>query len=76
MLNGIPFFGWIISLLVNISMAVPFWFCWTYYGIGTKYFYFLPSVYQVIGFWACIGLFTVLGILKSLLWPGAIVVSK
>ena len=67
MINKLPFIGWIISVLLNISMVVPFWVCWTHYGLGVKYFYFLPPVFQVIGFWACVGLFTVISILKGLL---------
>lgn len=64
MLNAIPFFGWFLSLFFNVSLAIPFWICWTLFGIGRTYFYFLPPVYHSIGFWSCVGLFTVLGILK------------
>jgi hypothetical protein len=69
MLNAIPFIGWFFFIIISISLAVPFWFCWTVCGIGAKYFYFLPQVYQGIGFWACVGLFMVISILKSFFIP-------
>ena len=68
-MNAIPVFGWAIALLFNISTAVPFWIVWTACGIGRKYFYFLPDVYQAVGFWECVGLFTAIGILKRMLTP-------
>jgi len=69
MLNAIPFIGWFISLAISISLAIPFWFCWTVCHLGQKYFYFLPVVYQTIGFWSCVGLFTIISILKLVLVP-------
>jgi hypothetical protein len=64
MLNAIPFIGPIIALIINISLSIPFWIAWTCCGIGETYFYFLPERYYHIGFWSCVGLFTVAGILK------------
>lgn len=69
MLNALPFVGWFLSLGFSISLAVPFWLVWTVCGIGETYFYFLPPVYRSIGFWACVGLFMVLSILKAVLVP-------
>ena len=68
-MNAIPVVGWALALLFNISTAVPFWIVWTACGIGRKYFYFLPDVYQSVGFWECVGWFTVVGILKRVLTP-------
>jgi hypothetical protein len=68
-MNKIPIIGWIISLIFNISMAVPFWIVWTLCGIGRKFFNFIPENYQSVGFWETVGIFTVIGILKSLLTP-------
>ena len=76
MLNMLPFIGWIIALVLNISLAVPFWICWTKCGIGEKYFYYLPPVFQSIEFWACVGLFTCISIIKVVVWPGAVVSSS
>lgn len=69
MINAIPFIGWIFSFIFSISLAIPFWLCWTVFGLGSKYFYFVPQVYQHINFWPCVGLFMILSILKSILVP-------
>lgn len=63
MLNSIPFVGWLASLLVSVSLSIPFWICWTVCGIGQKYGYFLPAPYQSIPFWDCVGLFISIGII-------------
>jgi len=64
MWNVIPVLGWLVSLIVNVSLALPFWLCWTVFGVGQKFFYFMPPVYQRIGFWDTVFLFTVVGIVK------------
>ncbi len=69
MLNAIPFFGWFLSLFFSISLAIPFWIAWTVCGIGETYFYWIPPVYLHPGFWACVGLFMVMSILKAVLVP-------
>jgi hypothetical protein len=63
----LPVIGWFLSLVAAISLAIPFWICWTSCGIGAKYFYFLPAVYQSISFWNCVGLFVTLNIIGSLI---------
>jgi hypothetical protein len=69
MWNAIPGIGWMISLAISISLAVPFWIAWTACGIGESYFFWLPPVYHRIGFWACVGLFTVISVLRTVLLP-------
>ncbi len=69
MINIIPIAGWIISFIVSVSLAVPFYIVWTACGIGETYFYWLPPVYHRIGFWSSVGLFMVIGILKAVLTP-------
>lgn len=69
MINKIPFFGWFLSFVANVSLSIPFWLCWTVFEIGQKYFYFVPTVYQSIPFWSCVGLFVVISILKSVFVP-------
>lgn len=69
MLNAIPFIGWFLSFFFTVSLAIPFWLIWSVFGIGETYFYFLPKIYHGIGFWACVGVFMVLGILKGVLFP-------
>lgn len=69
MINAIPFIGWLMSFVFSVSLSVPFWICWTKCGIGHKYFYWLPEIYQSINFWPCVGLFIVISILKSTLVP-------
>jgi len=65
MLNKIPFIGWVLSALAAVGLAVPFWLCWSIGGVGEKYFYWLPEVYQFIPFWECVALFIVIAILKT-----------
>lgn len=69
MLNAIPVVGWLISIGVSMSLAVPFWVAWTVCGIGETYFYWLPDVYHAPGFWACVGIFMVVSILKTVFIP-------
>ena len=69
MVNAIPIIGWLISMAVNASLAVPFWICWTSYGIGQKYFTFLPSQWQSIPFWDCLGLFISVSVIKCVFVP-------
>ena len=72
MLNAIPVVGWLLTFVGNVSMAIPFWICWTCCGLGQKYFDFLPSQWQAIPFWNCVGLFMIGGIIRSFI-PRSIV---
>lgn len=74
--NALPIIGWLLSALCAISTAVPFWFCWTYCGLGAYYFYFLPRAYQSIPFWHVVGLFIIIWILRSLVPKLASVENK
>lgn len=76
MINAIPVFGWLLSLAFNVSMAVPFWICWTVFGIGRTYFSFLPEPWQVIPFWSCVGLFISVSIIKTVFIPKLVDVSN
>ena len=68
-MNGIPILGWLLSLAIHMSFAVPFWIAWTKYELGEKFFYFLPEVYYNVGYWEIIGVFTCTSILKRMLTP-------
>lgn len=68
-LHAIPVVGWFLGLAVTMSLSVPFWLFWTVFGLGAKYFYWLPVVYQTIPFWHCVGLFTIVGIINTALVP-------
>jgi len=68
-INAIPIIGWLVSLFFAVSMAFPFWICWTCCGIGEDFFAFLPAEYHEPGFWQCVGFFTVVFVLKSVLLP-------
>lgn len=72
-LNAIPIVGWFISLLVAMSLAVPFWFVWSCLGIGATFFNFLPAVWLTIGFWQTVGVFTCVSILKLVVFPRSVV---
>lgn len=76
MINAIPFVGWGMSLFFSISLAVPFWFVWTVCGIGDTYAYFLPPVYHAPGFWACVGIFIAVSIIKAVFVPKLISASS
>lgn len=69
MLNAIPGIGWALDFFFKVSLAIPFWIIWTGFGIGEKFFYFLPPVYQTPGFWNCVGVFIVVPILKLIFVP-------
>jgi hypothetical protein len=75
MINALPIIGWLLSIGVNISLAVPFWFLWTVCGLGRAYFDFVPAKYQYLPFWHCVGLFIVISILKCVLVPKLATVS-
>jgi hypothetical protein len=64
-MNAIPIIGWLVSLTMNVSLAVPFWIVWTLCGIGSKFAYFLPEVYKAPGFWEVVGIFIAISILKG-----------
>jgi hypothetical protein len=72
MINMIPIIGWMVSVAVAISMAIPFWIFWSLGHVGTKFFYFLPAVFTSIGFWDTVMLFVVISILKAMLVPVAL----
>jgi hypothetical protein len=79
MINKLPFIGWLLSFIANVSLSIPFWICWTACGVGKTYFYFVPERYQAIPFWNCVGIFIVVGILSGLVRaasPFAINVSQ
>ena len=69
MINALPIVGWLISFFVSVSLAVPFWFCWTICNIGKIYFDFLPPQWQHIPFWNCVGLFISVSIIKVVFVP-------
>ena len=76
MINAIPLLGWLLSFVFSVSLALPFWICWTNCKIGETYFYFLPVVFQSISFWHCVGLFLCISILKSVLIPKIVEVNS
>lgn len=76
MLNFIPVSGWILDLFLKMSLAAPFWFIWTVWGLGEKYFYFLPKVYHGPGFWDCVGVFMVVPILRLIFVPQIVSVTQ
>lgn len=69
MINAIPIFGWFLSALFSISLAVPFWFIWTVCGYGAAYAYWLPAIYLHPPFWDCVSVFIVASIIKAVFIP-------
>ncbi len=76
MVNFIPLIGWVTDLFFKSSLAFPFWMIWTVFGLGETYFYFLPPVYQSPSFWACLGVFITIPILKGILIPKIMTVTQ
>jgi len=74
MINAIPVLGWFLSAFFSISLAIPFYFIWN--ALAPTYFYFLPAVYQHLPFWDTVGLFMILPILKTMLFPKLATVSS
>lgn len=69
MVNTIPVLGWILSFLASVSLAVPFWICWTHCGLGRLYFGWLPPHWHELPFWHAVGLAVIASILKAILLP-------
>lgn len=76
MLSAIPVVGWLLDLIFKASLALPFWLGWTKFGLGGKYFYFLPQVYHEPGFLNCLGLFIIVPILYRIFIPGLVSVRQ
>ena len=75
-LSGIPFVGWILDIIVKACLALPFWMIWSYWGLGEKYFAFLPKIYLNLDFWDCLGLFIAVPILYAIFIPKFVSVSQ
>ena len=57
---------WMRAFGICVLLSIPFWVLWTALGLGASCGSFLPRQFQSISFIDCLGLFTVLGLLKSL----------
>lgn len=68
-MNALPLVGWVLSFVGNVSLAIPFWICWTNCGIGAMYFDFLPSQWQSIPFWNCVGIFISVSVIRTVFVP-------
>ena len=55
------------SLFWALALSVPFYFLWNY--LAPIYLPGLPELYRHLPFWHCVGLFTIVAILRSLLLP-------
>lgn len=69
MLNAIPILGWLLSLLLSMSVAVPVWYCWTVCGLGEIYGGSLPTVWRAVPYWHIVGLVIVVSTLRATVWP-------
>ena len=76
MINMLPVVGWLLSFFGNVSLAIPFWICWTVCGIGEIYFDFLPAQWRSIPFWNCVGLFMSVSVIKTVFVPRLCSVSQ
>lgn len=76
MLNSLPFVGWILDFTFKVSLAIPFWVIWSLFGVGDRFFWFLPQVYRDPGFWDCVGVFIVVPIAYGIFVPKLVSVSQ
>ena len=76
MIHKLPIIGWLFGIVAAISLAVPFWICWSVCGIGITFAPWLPVQYQSPGFWQCVGLFICVSIIKTVLVPHFASVSQ
>lgn len=59
-------FAFICFLPLMLIPAGVFWFFWSYYGLGSTYFNFLPSQFHYIPFWDVFFLMLVISIVGRL----------
>ncbi len=65
---GIPVIGWLIGLIVQIAMAIPFYYAWNY--VAPKYFIrWLHPEWLQLPFWDIVALFVAISIIKAVLVP-------
>ena len=76
MVNNIPLVGWLFDFILKASLSFPFWIIWSVFGIGKKFFPFLPEVYLNAGFWETVGVFIVVPIAYSIFVPKFVTVSN
>ena len=55
------------SVIKNIFLAIPFYFLWNF--LAPIYLIELPAVYQNLPFWHIVGVFTLVSILRSAIFP-------
>jgi len=75
-MNYIPIVGWFVSILINMSLAFPFWFLWTQLGAGSRYFSWLPSIWHKVPYWDLVGLFVLVHILYDLFASTKLIFEK
>lgn len=63
----IPVVGWIISAILAVLMAIPFFFLWGW--LGPTYFSFVPKLYLEVGFLDMAGLLILIGFIKLVVFP-------
>ncbi len=56
-------------ITISVILALIFWVVWINFGIGPKYFAFLPTAFLQIGFWDTVGVFLILAVLKAVALP-------
>lgn len=60
--------AWLLIVLLSPALATLFWLLWNW--LAPVYFYWLPSPYQAIPWWHCVGLFWLMPLMRLLVWPG------
>jgi len=53
-----------VRLVVTCLGAIPIWLIWTAWGLGSRYFSFLPSAWQAVPLLHIIGLLLLAVVLK------------
>jgi hypothetical protein len=68
-LTVLPIFGWIISAIMAVFIAMPLSFLWSW--LGPTYFSFVPAVYLHMDFWDMAGMLVLIGFIKLIVFPSA-----
>lgn len=68
MLTSLPLFI-VVSWLWTALLAIPLWLLWTVCGLGSRYFAFLPSIWQSVSLPQMAGLLLLLAIARTIASP-------
>lgn len=69
LVSVIPVFGWLVSAILAVLLAIPLHFLW--HWLGPVYFAFVPALYLNMGFWDMAGMLVLVGFIKLIVFPAS-----